>query len=142
MTGCTRPPAGNRRRRDGCQCPGRGATGDRQYRARPPAQPWRAAGGGHRSFRDPQFTARALHVSAALRDAACAALRSFRGSRTPEQFDEAVAFALRMVLATLDQQLFVPPGAPEQLASDDATLGAKLADAFIRYLQLAPSAPS
>ncbi len=94
------------------------------------------------SFRDPRFTARALHVTAAMRDVACAALRPFRGSRTPEQFDETVAFALRMVLATLDQQLFVPPSAQEQLASDDATLGAKLADAFIRYLQLASFAPS
>lgn len=88
------------------------------------------------SFRDPRFAERAQQVMSSLRDAACDVLRPYRGERTPEQFDEAVTFALRMVLATLDQQLFVPPAAQERLARDDARLQPRLVDAFIRYLQL------
>jgi len=93
------------------------------------------------AFRDPRFSERALRVFAALTDAGIAAMRPHAALRRRMRADGAdwerdVAFALRMVVATLDQQLFIPAAAQARLAQDDAQLGAQLAEAFIRQLQL------
>lgn len=86
------------------------------------------------AFRDARFATRAQATMSVLREASCEVLRPYRGARSADVFDDEVSFALRLVLAALDQQLFVPPGALDARA--DAALGVRLADAFIRQLQL------
>jgi hypothetical protein len=66
---------------------------------------------------DGRYRRRARATMTKLSESAAEALRPFRGKRSTRAFDADVAFAVRLVFATLDQQLFLPlAGADAQLA--------------------------
>lgn len=88
------------------------------------------------AFADERFAARALGVMLAMRAVACELMRPHRGRHSVKVWDERVGFGLRMVLATLDQLLFVPPAAKAQLAHENVDLAKRLTSALLRQLEL------
>jgi AcrR family transcriptional regulator len=89
------------------------------------------------AFQDERYRRRARTTMSRLSETAAEVLRPFRGKRTTRAFDADVAFAVRLVIATLDQQLFLPLSGADALAESEATLVRRLTDVFVRYVQLA-----
>ncbi len=87
-------------------------------------------------FHDQRLLETAWDGRDSMRDVVCDIMRPFRGDTPADQFDQTVAFALRMVIATMDQMLFIPPSAQARLDADSAAIAPQLINAFIRQLQL------
>lgn len=88
------------------------------------------------SFRNPRFVERAFEVMASTREWVANLLRPYRNKQSVEEFDANVEIALRMVIATLDQLLFIPPSANMLLVSEDNALVETLTRAFVRQLRM------
>lgn len=89
------------------------------------------------AFQDGRYRRRARATMTRLSETAAEALRPFRGKRSTRAFDADVAFAARVVIATLDQQLFLPLAGADALVENETALVRRLTDVFVRYVQLA-----
>ena len=88
------------------------------------------------AFQDERYRQRARAAMTRLSDTAVEALRPFRGKRPQRAFDADVAFAVRLVIAILDQQLFLPLSEAEAIAKHETALVCRLTEVFARYVQL------
>ncbi len=89
------------------------------------------------SLQDPLFLARAARHVLRLREAVIGVLRPYRGEQVRASFDASVSFGLGLVVAALDQRMFLPVKTGRAGEADEAELIARLTDCFTRYLQLA-----